>query len=134
METRHQLILHLDRINFDELEELFVEDIEFEEPKDLKIFCGFLRKLRSLRHLKLYIKIDLVLLKVILNKLPMLRTLDFGPARIQPIPSTLLQQIFKSGYMNTCFKYGSKFLCKGHKDQFSTFETCIHITGFETFL
>jgi hypothetical protein len=77
---------HLDRINFDELEELFVEDIEFEEPKDLQNFCGFLKKLRSLRILKLYIKIDLALLKVVLNELPMLKSVDFGPARIQPIP------------------------------------------------
>jgi hypothetical protein len=77
---------HLDRINFDGLEELFVEEIEFEEPKDLQNFCGFLRKLRSLRHLKLYITINLTLLKVILNELPMLKTLDFGPTQIQPIP------------------------------------------------
>jgi hypothetical protein len=77
---------YLVRINFDGLEELFVEGMEFEEPKDLQNFCDFLKKLRSLRILKLYIKIDLALLKVILNELPMLRTLDFGPARIQPIP------------------------------------------------
>jgi hypothetical protein len=77
---------YLVRINFDGLEELFVEDIEFEEPRDLQNFCGFLRKLRSLRHLKLYIKIDLTLLKVVLNELPMLKSVDFGPARIQPIP------------------------------------------------
>jgi hypothetical protein len=36
--------------------------------------------------------------------------------------------------MNTCIKCGQKFLCKGHKDQFSTFETCIHITAFKTLL
>jgi hypothetical protein len=77
---------HLDRIHFDGLEELFVEGMEFEEPKDLQNFCGFLKKLRSLRILKLYIEIDLALLKVILNELPMLKSVDFGPARIQPIP------------------------------------------------
>jgi hypothetical protein len=77
---------YLVRINFDGLEELFVEGIEFEEPKDLQNFCGFLKKLCSLRILKLYIKIDLALLKVILNELPMLKSVDFGPARIQPIP------------------------------------------------
>jgi hypothetical protein len=77
---------YLVRINFDGLEELFVEGIEFEEPKDLQNFCGFLKKLRSLRILKLYITIDLALLKVILNELPILKSVDFGPARIQPIP------------------------------------------------
>jgi hypothetical protein len=45
-----------------------------------------------------------------------------------------LQPFLNCGYMNTCFKCGQKFLCKGHKDQFSTFETCIHRTGFETLL
>jgi hypothetical protein len=76
---------YLVRINFDGLEELFVEEMEFEEPKDLQNFCGFLKKLRSLRILKLYITIDLALLVVILNELPMLKSVDFGPARIQSI-------------------------------------------------
>jgi hypothetical protein len=45
-----------------------------------------------------------------------------------------IQPFLNCGYMNTCFKCGQKFLCKGHKDQFSTFETCIHITAFKTLL
>ncbi len=47
---------------------------------------------------------------------------------------SILQPFLNCGYMNTCFKCGQKFLCKGHKDQFSTFETCIHITAFKTLL
>ncbi len=45
-----------------------------------------------------------------------------------------LQPFLNCGYMNTCFKCGQKFLCKGHKDHFSTFGTCIHITAFKTLL
>ncbi len=45
-----------------------------------------------------------------------------------------VQPFLNCGYMNTCVKCGQKFLCKGHKDQFSTFETCIHITAFKTLL